>query len=125
MPKLSEVFSGNFLKAQDLPPNKTVQVKIEEIEVKEFDDGKKIILKFAGKEKGLVCNKTNASIIEEVTGSDDTDDWIDKTIYLTVRKVDYQGKRVPAIRVLAPDEMPSKSAPPAADNDGGDDTWDA
>lgn len=115
MPKLSEVFSGGFLKAQDLPPNKPVNVTIESVEVKEFDDGKKILIHFSGKDKALVCNKTNASRIEEVTGSDDTDSWPGSKITLAVRRVEFQGKLVPAIRVLLPDEggaaAPAKSEP--------------
>lgn len=98
MPKLSEVFTGNFLKAEDLK-GKSVKVKISDVEVKEFDDGKKIILKFEGKDKGLVANKTNCAIIEEVTGSDDTDDWIGKSITLYTKKVEFSGRLVPAIRV--------------------------
>ena len=97
MPKLSQVFSGNYLKAEDLQ-GKSVPVIIESVEVKDFDDGKKLIIGFAGKDKQLVCNKTNASILEEVTGSDDTDDWIGKKAVLVTKKVEFQGKLVPAIR---------------------------
>jgi len=70
--KLSEVFSGNYLKADDLQ-GRTVPVTISRVEVKEFDDGKKIVIHFDGKDKCLVCNKTNCSIIAENVGSDDTD----------------------------------------------------
>lgn len=98
MPKLNDIFGGNFLKADDLQ-GKSVTVTIESVEVKEFDDGKKLILRFVGKDKGLVCNRTNASIIEEVTGSSDTDEWEGRKIVLIVKKVEFQGKLVPAIRV--------------------------
>lgn len=100
------------MKAQDLNPNKPTPVTIESTELKEFDDGNKLIINFVGNGKALVCNKTNASRIEEVTGSDDTDDWDGKKIYLGVRKVEFQGKLVPAIRVLLPDEMPAPSKKP-------------
>lgn len=133
MPKLSEVFSGNFLKAEDLA-GKSPTVTIERVEVKEFDDGKKLILHFAGKDKALVCNKTNSSIIEEVLGSDDTDDWEGKRITLMIKKVEFQGKLVPAIRVsLEPpkSEQVRHTSPPApkpepkpSDNDGGADEED-
>ena len=100
--KLSEVFSGNYLKADDLQ-GRTVPVTISRVEVKEFDDGKKIVIHFDGKDKCLVCNKTNCSIIAENVGSDDTDHWAGKRISLTVKKVEFQGKLVPAIRVVLQD----------------------
>lgn len=98
MPKLNEVFTGGFLKAEDLN-GKTVKVTIESVEVKDFDDGKKILLHFKGKDKALVANKTNCAIIQEVLGSDDTDDWEGRQITLMTKKVEFQGKLVPAIRV--------------------------
>ena len=64
-----------------------------------LEDGKKLIIHFEGKDKALVANKTNASIITEITGSDDTDDWIGKRIQLCTRKVEMSGKLVPAIRL--------------------------
>lgn len=111
MPKLNEIFGGNFLKADDLQ-GRAVPVTIESVEVKEFDDGNKLILKFAGKDKSLVCNRTNASIIEEVLGSGDTDDWIGQKVTLITKKVEFQGKLVPAIRVKLEDGM-TQAAPPA------------
>jgi len=111
--KLDDVFSGNFLKAEELQ-GRTVRVTIEAAEVKEFDDGNKIVLKFRGKDKQLVANKTNANIIAENVGSRDTDDWAGQTIQLTVKKVEFQGKLVPAIRVVLEEKAPAAKAAPKA-----------
>lgn len=112
MANINDVFGGNALKAEDLKGT-SPRVTIEHAEVKDFDDGKKIILRFRGKDKVLICNKTNASIIAEVLGSSDTDDWIDKSITLTTKKVEFQGKLVPAIRVVLYDTPPQRrQAPP-------------
>lgn len=110
--KLSQVYGGNYLKAEDLQ-GASPFVVIDSVEPKKFDDGTKLIITFKGKDKSLVCNSTNASIIEEVTGCDDTDNWIGARIQLTVRKVDFAGKRVPAIRVVAPGETVGSAAAPA------------
>lgn len=120
MPKLNEIFSGDYLKAEDLQ-NRNVRVRIERVTVKDFDDGKKLILHFEGKDKCLVCNKTNASIIEEVLGSNDTDDWEGKPITLITKKVEFQGKLVPAIRVLLEERTKPEPPPQRADQDGFDD----
>lgn len=103
--KTGSVFGGGFLKAEDIM-GKTPRVIIESVEVKEFDDGKKLIVHFQGKDKALVCNKTNAAIISECVGSDDTDDWEGKPITLCTRKVEMAGKLVPAIRVVLPQDAP-------------------
>lgn len=123
MPKLNEVFSGNYLKAEDLK-GRNVRVTIDKVIVKDFDDGKKIILTFHGKDKSLVCNKTNASIIQEVLGSDDTDDWEGQSVTLTTKKVEFKGDLVPAIRVLLeerPAPPPPKPATPPVDDDAAPD----
>lgn len=112
--KLNEVFTGSFLKADDLQ-GKTVRVTLSKVELQEFDDGNKLVLHFQGKDKALVCNKTNANIIAENLGTDETDEWVGQAVLLTVKKVEFQGKLVPAIRVVLGDTpIQPKPAPPAA-----------
>lgn len=111
---INEVYSGSYLKADDLQ-GKRVTVRINHVSVKEFEGDKgmdkKIILGFEGKDKCLVVNKTNAAIIAEMLGQN-TDDWIGGTIKLEVRKVEFSGRLVPAIRVVLEDRP--ASAPVAA-----------
>lgn len=106
MPKIGNIFGGDYLKAEHLG-DRPVTVTIESVKVKSFDEGDKLIMSFVGKDKSLVVNRTNANIVAEVLGSTDTDDWEGKRITLVVRKVDFQGKRVPAIRVS--DEPPKSN----------------
>ena len=110
MANINEVFGGSFLKADDLK-GASPRVTISSVEVKDFDDGKKIIVHFQGKEKCLVVNKTNASILAENIGSTDTDDWVGHTVQLCVKKVEFQGKLVPAIRVVLNDAAPVAPSP--------------
>jgi hypothetical protein len=125
MANINSVFGGGFLKAEDLQ-GRNIKVKISKVEVKNFDDGDKLIVHFDGKDKALVCNKTNASIIAEVTGKNDTDDWNGESIWLVPKKVEFQGKLVPAIRVAleppaqaAPAKAAPKPAQPAPSDDDG------
>lgn len=110
MPNINDIFSGSFLKADDLK-GQSPTVTIESVEVKDFDDGKKLILHFVGKDRALIMNKTNANICAEVLGSSDTEDWEGKRITLTVRKVEFQGKIVPAIRVSLDPPTTGKAKP--------------
>jgi hypothetical protein len=113
MANINQVFGGGFLKADDLA-GKTPTVTIESVEVKDFEDGKKLILHFVGKDKALVCNKTNSAIIAEVLGSNDTDDWEGKKITLLVKKVEFSGKLVPAIRVSLDEPKSAQAAKASA-----------
>jgi hypothetical protein len=126
MPKTSEVYGSKVsLKAADLG-NSRAKVVIDGAELVKFDEGEKIVLAFRDKEKTLVLNKTNAGIIEEMLGSDDTDDWMGRSIVLYATKVDFQGKRVPAIRVSDdprdyPKAAPAKREAPAPEFKAEDD----
>lgn len=99
--KLSEAFPSAFLKADDLN-NQSVTVEISAVELTELGQGRdketKLLISFRGKEKKLVCNKTNGSTISKLYG-DDTDAWIGQKITLQSREVEFQGDMVLAIRV--------------------------
>jgi len=97
--KISDIFAGNWLKADDLK-GKAVVVTIESAEIEEVgqDKEKKLCLHFVGKDKGLIVNKTNATTIGKIHG-EDTDEWIGKKIKLMPREVEFQGESVWAIRV--------------------------
>ena len=107
--KIGNAFPSDYLKAADLN-GKPVRVTIESVSVEKIGDDQKPVLHFVGKDKTLVLNKTNANRIVEAVGSDETDDWDGWSIVLYPCKVDYQGKRVDAIRV---DDRPGSSKPPA------------
>lgn len=98
--KVSQVFSGDYLKAADLGGHEPTVV-IATVEVKEFEDGNKLLISFQGKKKSLVANKTNSSRIAHLYG-DDTDGWVGKEIILYTDLVDFQGKAIEAIRVRPP-----------------------
>jgi hypothetical protein len=109
--RVGEAFPSKYLSAVDLK-GRSVVVTISKYSIEKFDDGPKPVLWFSGKEKGLCLNKTNANMIEELLGTDEMDDWKGKSITVYPTKVDYQGKRVDAIRVE--DTLPTggKAAPP-------------
>ncbi len=96
--RISEAFPSNFLKVDDLQ-NRRVRLTIESVAIEEVGGDSKPVVHFRGKDRGLVLNKTNAAMIEEITGKDEMDDWAGTEIVLYPARVDFQGKRVPAIRV--------------------------
>ena len=108
--KMTDLYPSNYLKADDLA-NRTVRATVAKLDLEEIGQDKtlKPILRFVGKDKGLVLNKTNAALIASVYG-DDSDAWIGKPIELYPAQVSFQGKIVTAIRVSVP--MAKKAQPP-------------
>jgi hypothetical protein len=110
--KATDVFASKSLRAEDIKGREPV-VTIEKVTTQDFDDGVKPIIHFVGKEKTLVCNRTNWNSIVDITGESDSDNWSGCKVKLVVARVDYQGKRVDAIRIDAPPSNGSqRQAPP-------------
>jgi hypothetical protein len=100
--KAHDVFPSAWLSASDLGTARPT-VMIERVDWATFTDGtKKRAVYFAGKEKALTVNVTNFNAIAEITGEDDDENWPGHRIRLYATKVDFQGKRVDAIRVEEP-----------------------
>ncbi len=98
---VDEIYGASqSLKAEDLRGH-AVKVKISGYEVKDFQGKQKIVLKFEGKEKTFVANKTNANIIKAGFGKN-PEGWLGKIIELYSDKTMYQAKLVDCIRVRLP-----------------------
>ena len=100
MPNIDEIYpqpKSNHLKAEDLNGHE-VKAEVSGYELVGFDDGQKIVLKFSGKDKTLVLNKTNAKAIGAAF-SKDPDAWIGKEINIYPATTEYGGKTVPCLRV--------------------------
>jgi hypothetical protein len=99
---LTKFIEGNssYLKASDLKGHE-VHVRIASVEEAKFEEGNKLLLKFQGKEKGLILNMTNARRIASKCGTN-SDEWVGREVVLYEEEVDFQGRMVPAIRVRVP-----------------------
>jgi hypothetical protein len=75
MSNINDAFPSKYLKANDLKGNR-VTVTMSHVDYETIAEERKAVLFFRGKEKGLVLNKTNASMIVELTGTTETDDWM-------------------------------------------------
>ena len=113
--RLAEVFPSKFLKAEDLADGnggyRRVTVRIRETVMQDIGGDKaerKAVIYFAGKDKGLVSNRTNADELQTIIGSDDTDNWNGYRVMLFVERVPFQGKKVPALRICAAAQEPAK-----------------
>ena len=107
---INESFPPAFLRSEDIK-GKTVAVKIRMCEPHEFDrEGTKPVVYFQGKDAGLVLNKTRANAIRDIYG-EETDNWIGKTIVLTVGPVPFEGRMTDSIFCTAPTDSTPKPEP--------------
>lgn len=89
-----------YLKAANLQ-GRAWQLTIADCRMEHFDDESKPLLLFAGTERGLILNKTNAGILVNAFGPE-TDAWRGRVVELYPDRVMFAGRIVDAIRVRIP-----------------------
>jgi len=111
MPDFSKGFPSKYLKAVDFI-GKRVNATIDKVLWESIQDGDepKPVIYFKGSKKGFVANVTNCSLIAEMAGSRDTDDWPNTKIVLFTIKVKNPkgGGLVDGFSVELPEEMKAK-----------------
>lgn len=116
MPSYKTAF-GNYIKAEDLN-GRAVRVTIEGVTIEEIkSDGKtekKLVAHFAGKDKGLVLNRTNADTLNEIFGTDDYDEW-QGIVVLFPDTTKFGGKTVPCVRIRSNNGASAPPPPPPVD----------
>ena len=104
--KTTNLFQSKWIKAEDLDSGPQT-LAIRELVVEEIGQGKqrepKGVLYFQNRNKGLVLNVTNCRTIEDAYGTE-SDNWVGKPVELFSTETDFQGKRVPCVRVRIPKE---------------------
>lgn len=84
------------------------QTKVEKIVEEQVGDNGDIkpVIYFEGIEKGWPANMTALESLSEITGSDDTDDFVDTAVEIFVDpSVRYAGKRVGGIKLRKQEEL--------------------
>ena len=117
---------SKFLRKADVDPPVLVTIgELEQVNVSMPGQPAELkwALHFAELEKPLIMNSTNAELIGNITGSEDTDGWIGRKIVLYKDdNVSFGGKLVGGIRARAPKKPVVKpvakpaSAPVEQDN---------
>jgi hypothetical protein len=105
-----EMYPSRYLRHSDLG-GREARVTINDVTTELVGGERKNIMAFAGKNKQLVLNKTNANTIMRAYGKQ-TDEWIGKDIILFATTVDFRGESVPGIRV----KVPTQSKRPTQDD---------
>jgi len=104
-----DAFPQKWLKAEDFPKPRLLVISVVRDEEIGSTDKKVVpVVYFENEEKGLVLNITNGNSIQEIAGgSANPDDWPGAVIVGFATETDYQGKRVPCIRIRKPKHPPA------------------
>jgi hypothetical protein len=98
--RIFEAFPSRFLKSTDLQGREPT-VTISTVKLENVRGGKRPVIYFNGKKKGMILNKTNAAAIAALY-TDETDAWVGKQITLYPTMVEFQGDMVESIRIRGP-----------------------
>jgi len=114
-PNVEDLRNSNYLKQEDVEP--PILATIDHWEEHNMaQDGKpaemKYVLLFKENCKPMSLNYTNGSIIKQITGSGDLDDWAGTQIVLYKDpNISFGGKLVGGIRVRAPKNQAAQPVP--------------
>lgn len=100
MPSIDDFNKSQFLKKEDVDP--PVTATIAGCELQDFDDGRKLIVKFRGDVKPLVAgSKVNREAVADIAGTRDYSQWAGTRIelYKDGNVYDLSGRRVGGIRI--------------------------
>jgi hypothetical protein len=104
--KIGQMMAGKYLKKEDCDPPTLVTIdRFEEENVAREDQPQdmKWVMYFKDNEKGLVMNSTNLQLAAIAFGTQETDEWIGRSLVLYHDpNVSFGGKLVGGIRVRAP-----------------------
>lgn len=111
---INDAYPSKYLKASDLPEDGSQAFVIEGVSIEEIgkEREKKPVIHFEDSGKSFVCNKTNANTIAKITGTQEMDEWVGKTINLYRAEVEFGGEMVESIRV----KLKSGKPKPASDS---------
>ena len=121
MPSYKTAFPSKFIKADDLDTTRPIgtitTVDFEDVGAGQNKDRKLVAHFTESTLKPLVLNLINSDTIAELAGTDDYEEWVGCRIQLFATKTEFQGKRVPCIRICAPPKSQSPASRKPAKDD--------
>ena len=115
MAKVSEIgsYQSPWLRAEDLAGQsrrvKVERATLEDIRQADNTNQQRIVVTFVGKQKKLICNKTQAMALATALG-DDTAGWLGRDVYLTPAPTP-QGKLTIAVMPVPSEEAQQEGLP--------------
>ena len=112
---VNDLKRSKFLTKQDVGRGVLATISViiqQDVSPENEPEDLRYTMEFEEFEKPLVLNSTNGQLIAQITGSDESDDWIGHKIVLyDDPTISYKGKITGGIRVRAPKPGSVKAAP--------------
>ena len=108
---INELYPSKYFKATDFDTSQHFTISSVSVEPVGAEQENKPVLYFNGDARGVVLNKTNASVVAHAYG-DETERWSGKPVECRSEPVQFGGRIVDAIRLYIP------VAPPGAPSTG-------
>jgi len=99
---INDCFPSRYLKAADLQgsaPTVTIASVTQEVTGRTRES--KLVVRFVGKTKGLLLNKTNALALAAIAGSPETDHWVGIKVKLVATTATFADQSYPVVRIHA------------------------
>lgn len=116
--KMNDAFPSAYVKAEQI--TSPVEVVIDRVELREFDDGVKPVAFFQGKDAGVVLSKGRFGQLVEICQAEDSDEWRGSPVILTTEPSMFGGRAVRALKFERSARTPVPAPPeptPAPAND--------
>ena len=98
MPKSSHFFKTKYLRSED--HQEPLELTVDHVSEETMPDGaRKPVMYFEERQRGLVLNKANFSMMEQLTKQPDSDDWGGTRVLLDVELVSFKGEVKPGLRL--------------------------
>jgi len=115
--KMNQMFPSRYMKADDVPTPTVLTVARVDIQTLGTgpDAEEKPVITWAEQGyKPLVTNLTNALVVADLAGDDDSDNWDGTQVEAYKTRVQFGRKMVDAVRLRAPKGVPATSPQPAS-----------
>jgi hypothetical protein len=99
---INDAFPSKYLRAPDLQGTSPT-VTVAGVDFKPVGRSREVrpIVRFVGKTKGLLLNKTNALALAAIAGTPQTEQWVGIKVRLVTTTATFAGESYPVIRVQA------------------------
>jgi hypothetical protein len=125
MPSYRTAFPSKYTKADDLGTSRPIGT-IANVDFETVGSGanteQKLVVHFREPlMRPMIMNLVNSDSIAEISGTDDYSKWPGTKVQLYVTKTEFQGKRIPCVRIQAPEGKKPKTLPKTLLHDDIDD----
>ena len=110
MTSYKDAFPSKYISAEDV--KRVVRTAVTKVDFTEIEGEQKLECYFENIDKSMILNKTNATMLELISGTDQFDHWTGVKVILRREMVQFKGKLVPSVRIYEAEANPDEVTKP-------------